>query len=365
MPDSADLSLADVLPSAAASLGLPEFVDTCSLGRARSVTCLLVDGLGHLALEEHRPGWMDEGRASRITSVLPTTTAVALTTVGTGLLPGTHGMVGASFVLPETDEVLAPLHWGSDPTPESVQVEPTVMEILVSRGVECASVGPPEYAHSGLTRAALRGPAYRGVRDVAEYAPAVQESTRTGSAFIYAYWPELDRIGHTVGVGHPDWVAGLSRVGELVRSLHATLGPDDILVVTADHGMVECPPHRRFIWEDLPELHEGVRVVSGEPRCRLVYLDDDVDRDRIVRTWRERLEPDFAVWEGREFAASGLLGTAEEFAIDRLGDLVVVATADAMLSCPSIDPRISTLPGQHGAWTDEERFVPLVVLTGS
>jgi len=365
VPDSADLSLADVLPSAAAALGMSGFSDSCGLGSASSVVCLLVDGLGFHALQVNVPRWASEARTSSINSVLPTTTAVALTSLGTGMLPGTHGMVGASFLLPDTEEVLAPLHWGSDPLPESVQVEPTVMEALVHAGVRCTSVGPPEYADSGLTRAALRGPRYLGARTIPEYVAAVQESVKVQPCFTYVYWPELDRIGHTVGVEHPEWRVGLARVGELVQALRGALGPNTTLLVTSDHGMVTCPPERRVSWEDIPELGRNVRVIAGEPRCRMVYLEPQCEPAHVADVWRQRLGPDFQVWERGELAASGLLGTAEDFAVERLGDLIVIAASDAMLSVPSVDPRISSLPGQHGAWTDDERHVPLVVIPGS
>jgi hypothetical protein len=365
VPDSADQSLADVFPSAAAALGCPGFRDVLGLGTPSTIVCLLVDGLGYEALKRSDPNWLASSRIRPISSVLPTTTAVALTSLGTGSLPGTHGVVAASFVLPETGEVLSPLHWGSAPVPEAIQVEPTIPELMARHGIACHTVGPLNYAHSGLTRAALRGPTYHGARDIDDYVGRVRDIQRRGDrSFTYVYWPELDRIGHTRGVADPEWDSGLDRVGRLTAGIQAGLRADGLLLVTSDHGMVSCPPERRIRWDDLRGLHRGVTHMSGEPRCRLIYLDRVVDLDETARMWRERLEPDFDVWTRHQLHESGLMGEFEAFAAERLGDLVILATGDAMLSCPGIDPRISSLLGQHGSWTDEERWVPLAVLPG-
>ena len=103
-----------------------------------------------------------------IRAAFPTTTPVGLGTFGTGLPPGAHGLVGASFWLPETDEVLTPLHWGAEPTPVAVQPERTVFERSSAAGIRTCAVSPGAYRESGLTRAVLRGGSYEAAESVAE-----------------------------------------------------------------------------------------------------------------------------------------------------------------------------------------------------
>lgn len=364
--DSADSTLADIFPSAAAALAVPGFSDVVGFGDVSHVVVVLIDGLGYHAMHRAEPHWLDQALVSPMSSVFPTTTPVALSSLGTGVLPGVHGMVGASFVLPETQETLAPLHWGGTPVPESVQVEPTVFEAMMRAGVQCTSVGPGAYATSGLTRAALRGPRYGAASTIEDYADAMRGIHAQGlPSFTYVYWPELDRVGHAHGVASREWHGALDRVGELINVLRSRLRADTVLAMSSDHGMVDCPSTRWVRWDDLGDLHAGVRAVTGEPRNRMIYFHDGFDVEQMARTWSARLGPDFAVWEKAALATSGLLGTVEPFALDRLGDLVVVATSDAMISCPDLDQRISMLPGQHGAWTEEERRVPFVLWRGA
>ena len=91
----------------------------------------------------------------------PSTTCVSLTSLGTGLPPGMHGIVGTSFRL-DDGSVLAPLSWGGDPNPIATQPEPTVLERAASAGVLVTSAAPAAHRTSGLTRAALRGGEYPG-----------------------------------------------------------------------------------------------------------------------------------------------------------------------------------------------------------
>jgi predicted AlkP superfamily pyrophosphatase or phosphodiesterase len=63
---------------------------------ADSVVLLVLDGLGWSAIEEHRASLptlaaMDGGP---ITTVVPSTTATALTSIATGLAPAQHGIRG-------------------------------------------------------------------------------------------------------------------------------------------------------------------------------------------------------------------------------------------------------------------------------
>jgi len=150
-------ALHDVLPSAAAALGVQGFDDSLGLGAARQVVVVLVDGLGLVplraalergdsrapALAAALPG------AQAISAPFPSTTPAGLASLGTGRPVGCHGLVGASFVLPETGHVLWPLSWRDDPTPVAVQPEPTVLESAAADGVRVTSVSPRAFEHSG------------------------------------------------------------------------------------------------------------------------------------------------------------------------------------------------------------------------
>lgn len=362
----ANRSLADVLPSCAAALGVPGFGDSLDVGECDVAVVLLVDGLGATSIEDYPDLFtvFGNGSGGSIEAAFPTTTATGLASLGTGMRSGRHGIVGASFFLPETGSMLSPLHWGSDPSPLVVQPERTIFEQVAAAGFDCTAVGPASYAGSGLTKAVLRGTNYVHAEDLDERIAAVQQVVASGSGLVYVYWPALDRAGHEFGVGTMEWQRAARDVNELIERLVGALGPlgeRGRLLVTADHGMVDAGER---IWvEDTAHLAWGVHRLGGEPRVRHVYCDAESLGD-VHRRWSDVLTERVRIWTREAAIAEGLFGPVEEGLAERIGDLVVVCQPGVCLASRVSDPRLSMLPGQHGGLSDEERRIPGVSFSG-
>lgn len=356
------VTLADVGTSAGAALGVPDMVDRLGLGPARHVVVCLIDGLGWQSLRSHlaEAPLLTSMDGTPIDAAFPTTTPVGLGSLGTGLLAGQHGLVGAAFELPETGEVLTPLHWGHHPTPVAVQPEPTIFERVERHGVRVTTLSPAAYAHSGLTRAVLRGATYVGCEDAAARVDHLASLLASPEpSFTYVYWPELDRVGHESGVDSDAWRAALTRVDRLVERLRSVLVPGSILIVTSDHGMVDCPPDRRVVLEAHAELARGVRRWAGEPRVRHVYTEFGALAD-VFHTWRGVLSDRAEILTRAEVIERGLLGPVDDLLEARIGDLVVLARGNVALAS-SVDRTVSSLLGQHGGLTPDELLIPALV----
>ena len=356
-------TLAEVATSAAAALRVPGFRDTLGVGPAHHVVICLIDGLGAELLARHpqEAPTLSAMSGEPISAAFPTTTPVGLATLGTGLLPGAHGVVGASFWLPDSDVMLHPLQWGDDPTPVAVQPEPTVFEQAARDGAQVAMISPAAYRHSGLTRAALRGGDYRSAEDIdgrlAEADAVRRSSTRSLS---YVYWGELDRTGHEHGVDSEAWRTGLRRADRLVAGLCEGAPPGTTVLVTADHGMVDC--RTRIAIDDDPVLMAHVVRVGGEPRMRHVYAERGAAAD-VAAAWRGRLGGRARVMSRVELVDAGLLGPVDAALADRIGDVVAIAEDDVILASRT-DALVSSLVGQHGALTADEVRIPALVHRG-
>lgn len=360
---SGQATLADVASSAAASIGLQGFVDRIGLGQAQHAVVLLVDGLGWEQLLQHRaqaPS-LTSGRGHPLVTVFPSTTPSALASLGTGLLPGAHGLVGAMFWVPEFEQVLAPLQWRADPHPLAVQPESTVFERAEQQGARVTTIGPDAYRESGLTRAVLRGGSYRAAEDIAGRVREVLSCTRGSEpSLTYVYWAEVDRVGHVHGAGSPQWLQALRRADGLVGQLASALPPQALMVVTADHGMVNCP--RRVEMDADPALAAGVRCLAGEPRARQAYAEPG-QGVQVARRWRERLDGLATVLTRDEVIEERLMGHADDWIRERIGDVVAIAHDEVALAS-RVDPRASGLLGQHGGASSAEMRIPCLVYRG-
>lgn len=356
-------TLAQVGTSAAAAVGVPGYRDVLGLGDLRQVVVCLIDGLGWQALREHAElaPRLSSLAGGSIAAAFPSTTPVGLASLGTGLLAGQHGLVGASFEYPETGDVLAPLQWGHHPTPIAVQPEPTVFEVASRAGVRVTSLSPAAYAGSGLTRAVLRGSEYVGVEDVSQRRARLAAILAEGTpSYSYVYWPELDRVGHEHGIDSAAWRAALQRVDRLAAGLCEALVPGSAIVFTSDHGMLDCPTEERIDLDSEPRLRRGVRRWAGEPRVRHVYTERSPDA-AVLDSWREILGDAADVMTRDEVFDRGLLGPVDPALAERVGDIVAVARGHRMLSS-SVDRIVSGLRGQHGGLTPQEMLVPALML---
>lgn len=359
-----DLGLAQVLTSAAAALGVPAFIDELGIGSRTVTVVCLVDGLGAASIEQH-PGVFEclgDARGGSIEAAFPTTTPTGLASLGTGLATGEHGLVGASFLLPETQEVLSPLQWGRHPLPIAVQPEPSVFEIAADAGIQTVTIAPGAYARSGLTAAVLRGSRYLEVETLGDRAQVLR--TVLGGdepLLVYVYWPALDRAGHEFGMDSSEWIAAARDVGELLSQLRSELPQHGSMIVTADHGMVDATDR---IWiEDHPTLTRGVHVIAGEPRMRHVYTTDAPED--VVQRWQDVFGEHAQVLTRDAAIDRGLFGNVDPSIRERIGDVVAISLTRTIMASYRVDERVSRLLGHHGALTEDERRIPALIVDGA
>jgi len=372
-----------VLPGAAAALGVPvargdlpaDPLDlTAALGGARRVLVLLIDGLGADLLRAHADLAPTLAALARpvgdLSAPCPSTTPVSLATLGTGLPPGSHGILGFVTLIPEEhgptgeDRTLNHVQWADDPDPDLWQARPTVFEQAEAAGVQATAVGPYAYAGSGLTRAVYRGATYTGAVSHGDLcALALRSLSATPRALVYGYIPELDLTGHVRGIDSASWRAQLTLVDAVVEQLVAGLPDDAALLVTADHGMLDVPTDSRFDLDVAPALADGVRVLAGEPRARYVHTVPGAADDVLAR-WRELLGDRAWVVGRDEATASGVFGPVDHALAARIGDVVALARGNWALVTPEREPGPSRLTAYHGSLTATELAIPLLVVRG-
>lgn len=364
-------SLTHVLPAVAAALGTD--VDggadaraLLQLPQARRACVVLVDGLGHLNLAErggHAPFLRSLLASSQpLLSTFPSTTATAVAAFGTGLGPGRTGMLGYTVRVPQTGRLGNLVSWTDMPPPEQWQPHPTVFERLVHDGVRVTSVGPARFHGSGLTGAALRGAAYTPAEPLGGRVDAVVRALRE-PGLAYLYWHDVDKTGHHHGWGSWQWGEALAELDFELGRLARSLPRDTLLVVTADHGMVDVDPARRRDVGTDPVLGAQVATTGGEPRALHLHVAPGADPEVVAARWRDELGDDAVVRTRDEAVGAGWFGPVDARVHPVVGDVVVAMTGAATV----VDSRTQSsasiaLRGVHGSLTAREMLVPLLVL---
>ena len=380
LPDYQGRSIVNLMASLQAGLGGGEHayapLTLLPADRVRShrqVLLLVIDGLGLNYLRAHpQAACLNQHLAGGITSVFPPTTATAITTFLTGDAPQQHGLTGWHMYFRELGSVLAVLPGRSrygGPCLGEAGVD--ARELLRPRpfadriGVPAYCVSPAFIAESDFNLAHLGGAQLLAYRDLDDMLHRCGERLCSpGAKYLYAYWPELDSLGHRFGIWSDAARAHLLELDQAFqRLLDSIQGTDTLLIVSADHGQIDPPPEKRIGLDDHPVLADClVLPLCGESRAPYCYL----------RPGREAVFDDYVRMElaavadclpSAQLIASGWfgLGLPHPRLIERIGDRVLVMQDDYLLKDWLPQEKRHELIGVHGGLSKEELWVPLVV----
>lgn len=358
LPNYKDGCITGLIPALLGPMGtkeIPSWMPSCVQG-AKQVVLLVIDGLGWHQLQKNilQCPTLAAMEGSSITSVAPTTTVSALTSITTGLAPAEHGLVG--YRIDMGGRVMQMLRWGDDKgdlrnmyPPDLIQPCPPFM------GASVPVLSKAELEGSAFTEAHLRGVRARGWRAASSIAVEVGQLLRSGEKFIYAYYDGVDKIAHERGFGL-FYEAELRSADSLVKSIQEVLTTGAVLLVTADHGQVmvgtnTMPPNS--------EVLAMVAYQSGEGRFRWLHARDGVQVELLARAVAHHSDAAWVVSKEQVIDENWLgprLGAATR---KRLGDVALVPR-DPISFDDAGDSGPFLLQCRHGALTDDELDVPLL-----
>jgi hypothetical protein len=148
----------------------------------------------------------------------------------------------------------------------------------------------------------------------------------------------------------------------LARLLHDLAGSDSLVLVSADHGFIDCPPERQVQLADHPGLEACLTLpLCGEPRLAHCWLRPGTRRrflDYVSTELAGRLQARAAA----DLVAEGLFGPGPVHPrlLERLGDYCLVAEGDWLIKDRLAGERPYRHLGVHGGLSAAELYVPLV-----
>ena len=369
LPAYGERSLGDVVPAVARGLGIDASIAGAAptgllLPDAAAYVVFLIDGLGSELLRRyaHAAPFLSslvEGGAVG-TAGVPSTTATSLTSFGTGLVPGVHGLIGFTARIPGTNRLINHLSWDKQVAPLDWQPHPTAFARLTAVGVHVSVVNKREFGGSGLTMAAHRGATYVGANRVGERIAAMVDAAAYTPSLTYVYDSDLDWTGHKFGVASTQWLQQLAMVDAEAEQMREALPHSVRLLVVADHGMVDSGTDSRVDVDEVVDLRDGVDLLGGEARFRHLYCSRG-SVDSVVATWREVLADRALVLTRDDAIARGWFGEVSPAVLPRVGDVLVACRGDAAVVSTIDFPYEKTLVGMHGSLTPAEMLIPILV----
>jgi len=392
-------SIPNVTSSAVRALGrdvagepglLPPLVDPLDPFEGRRaegpIVVLLVDGLGWgpptglgARPEEVPLAWRPHLRP--ITTVFPTTTTVALTSLSTAESPSRHGVVGHRLFLPAFGSVVELLRMsplgvgpseaivGPEWSPSLISAVPTVFR----RGVPGTALSRDRFAPEGFTRLIYDGAAYTGYTTAADFAHLLAEllGRPEPPPLVFAYWDELDTVQHVRGP-RPEFAAfEADQVARILAAARRSLGPErarrTTVLLTSDHGQVTTERAAEVAIDREPSILAHLAHPPTGDRRAGFFAARPGHVEALSEALAERLPPGRRVLSMPRALEAGLFGPPPfhpEIA-ERLGDLLVLVPSPAGLTyrVPGSPPRLRYTVGAHGGLEPAELVVPLVTGT--
>jgi len=317
---------------------------------ATYVLCLF-DGLGYMQLDHPAAGALRESCRAAIDSPFPATTTVSLAVLATGLPPSQHGLLGYQAWIPELDTVVNTIHWTTlwgekleYPFADFLPA-PNLAERLSAAGIDVVTVQPAKFDNTPLTQVLFRGCRFEGVESIGEWLDAVTQLAAQPNRLVVAYLPNVDYAAHVGGQKSPQYDEAVTTVAAAWEGVRNRLPQGVVAVGTADHGHVDFPK-RKQIKIDRPDHQD--RMFYGDGRAMFVRGDGESLARKLPATWIP--VADMIHWWGPE--------PRHPQVARRLPDGVLLADDDALLLHRYSDDR---MVGNHGALTDPERLIPLMV----
>ena len=351
------------------------------------VLVVLVDGFGLEFWKRHREDHPllerieEQGTVMPLTSIYPSETAAALTTVHTGRLPASHGVLGWEVYDPADDASYEA--FSTRVTAGDESVEYALQEVfdgdpiypgLEAAGVDCRHVVPFAETYDGATchsYGTVDGP----VHGLEGFEAAVEEACAAAAdpAYLFAYLPQIDTAAHAHGTASEPYREAVRETFDALE--RALSGPDDaaredtLVMLTADHGHVDTDPERNVDLERFDsvmsalERHgtgEPVRY-AGSPRNVHLHLQNpEESRDGVRETLADALEA--RIFTREEALECDLFGPGDQSETfrRRLGDLVV-CHRNLSVWYGSDRPKLE-LVGMHGGLHPDEMLVPFAAV---
>lgn len=343
----------------------------------RNIILIVIDGLGYKYIMAKGAGsLLHDHLECSVTSVFPPTTAAAIPAFLTGNPPQQHGLTGWFTYLKEFNTIAAVLPFAERGSKQPLATDrwgpcqlTNQVPLFERLDASCHSVMPVDIAFSTFNRAFSSGAIIHPYKTLRQMFTTVSQiiGADNRTQYIYAYWPEFDRLAHAFGVSSSQVSRHFELIdAEFTRFNRSIAGTDTIVMVTADHGFVDSDPDQVIRLEDHPMLSETlVMPLSGEPRLAYCYVRDD-KKEQFENYIKSELSCCVDVHKSEDIIANNYfgLGTCHPGLSDRVGDYVLVAKDRATIRDRVEGEGPIRDIGVHGGASAEEMYVPLIVLTG-
>jgi len=386
-PDYQRLNVKNILPQVGAifnirSLDCPRFPEDylAETQDIQKVFLIILDGLGYNRflhyLNKNNGTFVKlvkQGIFKPLTTVFPSTTSTALTSIFTGLTPAEHQIIGYHMFSKKYGLVYNTLdmkpiygyHGKVELAKEySQQVKPW-LPILEQNGIKALVVTKASIAGSGLSQVIHKDtrltPYLLGSDMLMQLSKALKQQ---GPALVIVYYSGVDTLAHRYGPYSEEITFELNSIEHNLRSFISRLSDrtkkETLMVLTADHGLAEV--RQTYFLKDVQDVMMRLMLPPvGDGRAAYLFSKND-QREALSEAFKRNVDG-FKLFSSKELIDIGVFGKPIDFEglKEKVGDYVALSNSQNILQYPFFEAdRFHQQLGAHGGMTGEEMIVPLL-----
>jgi predicted AlkP superfamily pyrophosphatase or phosphodiesterase len=350
----------------------------------KHVILFLIDAMSYntfkLVLKEHKNEFhlLRKNHFLPATSVFPSTTANAITTFLTGKSPAEHGILGYILFFKELGSLVnmidfSPLYGGKgifEPyLVNDILKMNTIHETLNALDVKTFVHTHSEIVGSGLSKIHNKGSNIKGYKSPVElfgmvYDKLIDFSKNGYKSSQFAYYSHVVSIGHKYGAkdyrykSQIYWFLKMLEE-EFLKKITNNILKDTIILITADHGMLETPLTKeiRFSNDDVISKYLSVPP-GGEMRMMYFYTKNKKDFSDFFHSNYKDYGNLISIDEAEKINLFG--NKLNKNFKERIGDFVMISKSNYSFVY-KYGSSFVHLKGKHGGLSFHEMIVPLII----
>ncbi|MBU0666961.1 MAG: alkaline phosphatase family protein [Nanoarchaeota archaeon] len=348
-----------------------------TIKKYKNVILIVIDGLGYNYLKKKdSESKLNSYLQVKLTSVFPATTACAISTFFTGLAPQQHAMTGWYINLKEQGVVASILRFTprfgscslSDYGIKAKHVldQKTVFEKIKAQS---AIVTHKIITQSEFSRYVNQHSTILTYETLKGFTRQIKKATISNNKrkYVYAYWGELDHFNHEFGVGKKESEEHFKEIElEIEKLIQRLKNTNSLILITSDHGFVNIPPKNNIMMEKHPKIQACLSApLCGEGRAVYCYVHPDKAKE-FERLVKKDFKNYCYLFKSQELVKKNFFGLFKPNAklADRIGDYTLICKDQHRIKDVIVQDKEKKkiLPGHHGGVTEDEMFVPLIII---
>ncbi|NQZ84415.1 MAG: alkaline phosphatase family protein [Nanoarchaeales archaeon] len=346
-------------------------LDSRELSKYDNIVLIVIDGLGYNYLKTQKDSFLYKHLKTKLSTTFLAATTCANTAFQVGYPPQQHGLTGWTMYLKETKSIVKILPFTNYDNDEQVSENNLIIDNILEIESyhkdfksDCYTIIEKEKSKRKFINYVASNtkiiPTETDIHVLPELKDLINQKSKN-RRYIHAYLDEFDSIQHISGVGTPKTNLFFETIDNQIRELSKNIkNTKTKLIITSDHGMIDYDKDSQIFIENIVGLEECLSIpITGEPRVRNCYVKPN-KVDKFLKIVKNKLSKYCWCIKGEDIINDNFygLGTPNPKLFDRVGDYILIMRDNYVL----FDSTSNIQKATHGAFNEDERFVPLVTL---